>query len=317
MSENQKPTRSGHLLAGLVLSLVLTACGNGDAQTTTASEKGESASNQATNTNRPSRAIVFGVYATDKVSVVIKQFRPTLDVLQTRLSELLGENVTIRSEVAPTYRKGVSALVEGSVDFSRLGPASFVEATRDNPGLHLLAVETKKGKTTFSGVIAVHPKSEIKTIADLKGKRFAFGDEMSTIGRYLAQHELVKHGIFKRDLAGHEYLGRHDRVGIAVASREYDAGALKEGTFKKLVAKGRELRVLHRFDNVTKPWVARSKLDARVVAAMRKVFREFQGPVALKALGATGFVEGNTGLYQPIREAMESNDAFFDGKSSR
>ena len=166
-------------------------------------------------------------------------------------------------------------------------------------------------------MIAVHPDSDLNELTDLKGKRFAFGDEMSTIGRYLSQHELAKHGILARDLGGHEYLGRHDRVGAAVASREYDAGALKEGTFKKLVAKGRALKVLHRFDNVTKPWVASSQLDTRVVAALRKAFREFQDVSALKALGASGFVEGNAGLYHPIREAMEQNTVFFGGKSSR
>jgi hypothetical protein len=36
-------------------------------------------------------------------------------------------------------------------------------------------------------VIAVQKDSPLKTLAELKGKKFAFGDQNSTIGRYLAQ----------------------------------------------------------------------------------------------------------------------------------
>ena len=85
-------------------------------------------------------------------------------------------------------------------------------------------MEDKKGERRFSGVIVVGADSSIKRLADLAGKRFAFGDENSTIGRYLAQAELVKAGIRARDLAHYEYLGRHDLVAKAVSLGDFRAG---------------------------------------------------------------------------------------------
>lgn len=76
--------------------------------------------------------------------------------------------------------------------------------------------------------------------SQLRGQTFAFGDERSTIGRYLSQLLLVQHGIRADELLSYEYLGRHDRVGTAVGAGQFDAGALKESTFRKLKKKGGE-----------------------------------------------------------------------------
>src|SRR5208282_4626502 len=155
-------------------------------------------------------------------------------------------------------------------DFERLGPASYVEAKKKAPGITILAAERYGESRVFEGVICVSTTSSIRSIEDLKGKSFAFADEQSTIGRYLAQLYLVHHGIRAEDLKSFEYLDRHDRVGHAVASGQFDAGALEGTIFKKLVDQGVPIRQLASFPNVTKPWIARAGLDPRVVAALRQ-----------------------------------------------
>jgi len=148
-------------------------------------------------------------------------------------------------------------------------------------------------------------------VSELKGKRFAFGDEKSTIGRYLSQQYLLQHGITAAGLANYQYLGRHDRVGYAVAAGEFDAGALKESTYKKLLQKGVLLRPIATFQNVTKPWVARSGLSERVFSALRLALLEYKDPVGLKALGKDGFVVGSHEDYMPIVAAVRNNPEFF------
>jgi len=69
----------------------------------------------------------------------------------------------------------------------------------------------------------------------------------------------MKANVFAKDLASYDYLGRHDKVGAAVAAGKYEAGALKESTFKKQIKKGKPLRELARFPNVTKLWIASSR----------------------------------------------------------
>ena len=255
----------------------------------------------------------FGVYTADKPTTVVRQFRPALDALETHMSGLLGVPVTISMQVAPTYEKGVAALVERHVDFARFGPASYVVAKDADPDIQVLAIESKKGEKQFNGVICVRTDSEIQTAADLVGRAFAFGDENSTIGRYLSQRYLAASGITASKLSRFDYLGRHDLVGAAVARGQYDAGALKESTFKKLVKSGMALRAIAKFPNVTKPWIARSGLPANVLEALKISILALDNPEILKALKKDGFLEGSDDDFDSVRDAISENAQFFRG----
>ena len=255
----------------------------------------------------------FGVYTADKPTTVVRQFRPALDALETHMSELLGEPVTISMQVAPSYGKGVAALLERRVDFARFGPASYVIAKEADPEIQVLAIESKKGEKQFNGVICVRADSDIQTPADLSGRAFAFGDENSTIGRYLSQRFLAANGITASSLSRFDYLGRHDLVGTAVARGQYDAGALKESTFKKLVKSGMALRAIAKFPNVTKPWIARSGLPANVLEALKISILALDNPEILKALKKDGFMEGSDDDFDFVRDAISGNAQFFRG----
>jgi len=257
----------------------------------------------------------FGVYTADKASDMVRQFRPLLDVLEFDLSEQLGEQVRIRMEVATDYESGREDLLMGRIDFARFGPASFVLARQENPHVQLLAMEHKKGEKQFFGVICAPSESAIMDISDLKNKRFAFGNETSTIGRYLAQQVLVESGIHASDLARWAYLGRHDLVGTAVAAGNYDAGAIKEATFLKLVDKGLRLKELARFPNVTKPWVARPCLPDQMTKQLRQALLNLDDEQALAALGKSGFLPAGWSDYQAISSAMEGSEQFFRTRS--
>lgn len=255
--------------------------------------------------------LTFGLYSSDKPSNMVRMFRPTLNALEKELQAALGEPVTIKMKISKTYDEGVNQLVSGDVDFSRFGPASYINAKKKSPGLSVLAMESKKGKKVFYGIIAVHNDGAIKTVGDLRGKTFAFGSKSSTIGRYLSQLHLSEHKIKAGDLSKYEYLGRHDKVGEAVAAGLFDAGALKESTFNKLVKADKPIRELARFPNVTKPWIARSGIPARIRQALVDSLLALKDPAVMGNLKITGFLTGNDSDYDTIRRSMERNDDFF------
>ncbi len=255
--------------------------------------------------------LTFGVDASDKPSAMVQQIRPTLDLLEQAVGRTLGEKVTINMVVERDYQLGIERLIQGHSDFERLGPASYVEAKDKAPGITIIAAERYGGSHFFEGVICVGAKSGITRIKDLKGKSFAFGDEQSTIGRYLAQLYLARHGIRADDLKSFEYLGHHDSVAYAVASGQFNAGALEGTTFQKLVNQGMPIRQLASFRNVTKPWVARPGLDPRVVAALRKGLLGIHDKAALAALRFDGFLLATDDNYAIIRSAIEENPLFF------
>jgi phosphonate transport system substrate-binding protein len=258
----------------------------------------------------------FGVYATDSRADVEQKFRPALAALESDLTDRLGETVTITLKISPTYEGGLDDLVNGDVDFTRLGPASYVLGKERQRRLSILAMESKNGAKTFNGIICVAMDSDIDSVAELRGRSFAFGNEQSTIGRYLSQLHLVESGIRAQDLSGYEYLGRHDKVGIAVGRGEFDAGALKQSTFNKLVKKGVPIRVLVTFPNVTKPWVGRAGLKRRIRKALQAALLDMTDPKALKALKVDGMFPGKDSDYAVIRESIKENGRFFETQAS-
>lgn len=261
--------------------------------------------------------LTFGVYAADRPTMMVRAYRPVLTALEKVLSERLQQEVSIRMQVASSYQKGIDALAKGRVDFAMLGPASYIEAVNLQPSLKILALESKDGSKTFNGIICVREDSEIEHISDLEGKRFAFGNERSTIGRYLSQALLTRNGITAHNLESFDYLDRHDRVAQSVAKNEYDAGALKEGTYKKLKMKGYKLRTLTTIALVNRPWVASAELDQNLLATLKESMLTLDAPEAFMALGRNQFVQGNDSDFIDIRSAINDNTAFFTKKKEQ
>ncbi len=256
-------------------------------------------------------SLVFGVYTSDKPSAMVRQLRPSLDIIAKRAGEILDEDVKIRLQVVKGYTAGAELILSGKVDFMRLGPASYVKVKKQDPGIELLAMENKNGANKFNGYIAVHTDSDITDVRQLKGRTFAFGSKRSTLGRYFAQLHLAHAGVFARDLKRYEYLGRHDKVGAAVGAGLFDAGALEETMFAKLVAKGMPLRAIATMRNATKAWAARTGLAPRLKQALRQALLDLDDPAALAALRFEGFLAGDDSDYDATREAIEKNPRFF------
>ncbi len=253
----------------------------------------------------------FGVYTSNKPTEMVRKFRPILNAIKGPLAETLGTEVHIRIQVAKDYTQGIEHLASGKVDFSRFGPASYVEAKRTNPDLRILAVEEDEGEKVTYGIVCVHKDSSIKSFAELRGKSFAFGSEQSTIGRYLSQRYLRNQGIHAADLSRYDYLGRHDKVGSQVGAGTFDAGALNEATFRKLTAKGVPIRELARFPNSAKPWIARSGLPQAVFEALQAALLKADDAGDLPEADRKSFAEGADADYSDIRDAIEHNGLFF------
>lgn len=258
----------------------------------------------------------FGVYSFNKPSEIVKTFRPVITELEIAISKRLQRNVDIRIQIARNYEQGIDHLVAGDVDFSNIGPASYIEAKRRNQGISILGVEQLNQTTPAYGIIAVHTKSPMQSINDLRGKSFAFGNKGSTIGRFLSQQALVKAGVYEDDLDAYQYLGRHDKVGSAVGAGAFDAGALSYKTYYRLKQSGHPIRELTRFPSAGNPWIARSGMDATVFDAIQTSLLEMNNPAVLSQLGVDGFNHGNDADFAGVRLAIRNNGAFFLKRNS-
>ena len=256
--------------------------------------------------------LTFGVYAWVKPSDAYNMMQPVVRLLERELITA-GHLLSLRIKVFQDYEQAIDALNWGDVDFMRLGPASCGLVQKRNPGIRLLVREHSAG-APLTGVFVVPADSEVSGIAQLAGRRVAFGDRFSTEGRYLAQAKLLDVGLHASDLGDHAYLGRHDRVAYAVGKGIYDAGVLLES-----VLQGYEgdwaLRVIERFESINRLWAARAGLDQKLYDDLRQALLHIPASQDLVPLGIDGFVPAKSNdaacslLHQQMLKAQSFDPA--------
>jgi phosphonate transport system substrate-binding protein len=251
----------------------------------------------------------FGVYPSDRATIMYRKFTPILDALSAPIETQLKQEVDIHLTIFEDYASGIEALANGDVDFVRFGPSSYILAEELNPDITLLAMELRKGLKRFNGLIITKNESGIDSIKDLQGRTFAFGDSNSTIGRYLVQSLMVNDGILQDSLAKSDYLHRHDLVAKAVITGTHDAGAVKASTYKKLCDPDK-IKIVAAFENVTKPWVARAGLPKNIRDAITASLLELEGSKIIGELGCSGFTKATRKDYELVRKAMKNAEAF-------
>jgi len=127
--------------------------------------------------------------------------------------------------VATDYTGVVEALRVNKLDIAFLTPASYVLA-KNEANVKVVLKSERKGIPFLYAAIITRADSGIKTLDDLRGKSFAFGDSLSTTGNIIPRRMFKERGIDPvRDFKQVLYSGGHDATVLAVLNRKVDAGA--------------------------------------------------------------------------------------------
>jgi phosphonate transport system substrate-binding protein len=130
----------------------------------------------------------------------------------------------------------------------------------------------------FTSKFIVPADSPAKTVADLKGKNFAFGSPASTSGHLMPRHFLLKDGINPdKDFRNVAFSGAHDATVAFVASGKADGGVLNASVMDKLIEKGDANAKRVKVIATTPPyydynWTVRPGLDAALVKKLTDAF---------------------------------------------
>lgn len=152
--------------------------------------------------------------------------------LQEYLSTQMKHPVTF--VIPGTYKDMIQSLANGSVEFALLGGLSYIQA-QVTTGVVPLVQSNKQFRSVFmTGV-----NSPIRSLADLRGKTFAFGDLNSTSGHLMPYFELELAGINPEKNLKTRFTGSHLVTAALVESGAVDAGVLDENFYTSLVESGK------------------------------------------------------------------------------
>ena len=226
--------------------------------------------------------------------------------LKLYLEQTLKKDVELI--VTTDYSSMIEAMRFGRIEVAYFGPFSYVLAKSRAPGIEPFAVGVERGSPTYNSVLIATAGGPVKSLADIRGKPFAFGDQASTSSHLAPRAHLLK----KLGLDGSKdyqpvYLGAHDAVARAVQAGQVPAGALSKAILDSLVAKGSidagkivQLDLSEPIPNY--PMVMQGNLAPGLKQAIRTAFLTMKDKEVLKAFRIDGFAATDDQAYDVLRE---------------
>jgi len=244
--------------------------------------------------------ILLGSVAMDIPAVMHKRLSP----LTTYLSEQL--NLPVSLKLSANMGAAINEIANHNVDIAYLTPVAYLKAHKKG-GAQIIAKTVTKGKASFKLMVVVKEDSPIKSVSDLAGKSFAFGDKRALLQRAA----LVGGGMPLEKLDSYEFIGHYDNIATAVARGAFDAGILKDTMAYKWEGKG--LRILYATPDLPPYNVAVSgKIKPDLAAKIKKAFLDLDGdnPKHLKVIKAldkkyNGFAATSDTEYDVIRALIK------------
>ena len=239
---------------------------------------------------------------------LLRKFKP--------LGAYLEKELGMKVEFVPVadYPAVVEALATDRLDLAWLGGFTFVQV-RLKTGNAIPLVQREQDAQFTSKFITSDPS--VKSLADLKGKSFAFGSVSSTSGSLMPRYFMLQDGIKPETFFSRVgYSGAHDATAAWVQAGKVDGGVLNASVWDKLVAAGkvdtRKVVVL----GTTPPyydynWTVRGNLDPALTDKIKAAFLALDpAKPADKAIldlqAASRFIPTKAENYTGIEEAARA-----------
>lgn len=219
----------------------------------------------------------------------------------------------VKLRTVDTWEGIARSLAAGETDMALMGPWGYVLANNE-AGAQAVATIEYNGKPEYYAIIVTGEKSGINTIADLKGKNFAFGDKGSTSGYLIPYHHFLKQNIKPESFFNKVVHTKHQTIETQVAKGQLDAGADYNRNRDAMIASGmikpEQSRIIWTSDPLPNDAFVVSKdlaKDKAFIASLRKALAGTREQLKVQAnllpANYTGFQKTDDSFYKPIKDA--------------
>lgn len=247
-----------------------------------------------------------------------KQLLQDVQPVSRFIGRKLGVKVT--SFVVLDYAAVVEALRAKRADVAFMGPLQYVLARQEAGAIPILG-EKYNGKATYTAKIFVRKNSNIRTLSDLRGKKIAFVDPISSSGFLYPLETFKRAGLIKPGQKPESFFkriyfaGGEEQAIRAMHNGFVDAAGLGEYSLMLLRPEERD-RVRAIATSPTIPShcvVVRAGLDRSLVRRLESLLLSLEkGPDRkyLKSLyNVDGYVKVTPATYRPV-EALARQHGF-------
>lgn len=246
------------------------------------------------------KPIRLGSVAMDTPAAMHARLRPLTDYLL----KVLKRPVTLK--LSPNMTAAINEVARGNVDLAYLTPVAYIRS-HEKGGTQLVVKIVTKKKASFKLMIVVREDSPIKTVEDLAGKRFAFGDKAALLQRAA----VVGANMPLEKLGSYGFLGHYDNIVRAVLHGEYEAGIVKDT--KAYQWEGKGIRILYSSPDLPPYNVAASgKINRNLLAQLKQAFLsldpnnpDHRGIIKALDKKYDGFAPTSDAEYDIVRELIE------------
>lgn len=260
-----------------------------------------------TKSTKEQTILTIGLIPERNIFKQIERYEP----LAGYLSKKIKKNIKLK--VLTGYGNIIDNFISHNMDGAFFGSFTYALA-HSKLGVEPIARPVNlDGSSTYYGMIFVRKNSGIKSIKDMKGKRFAFVDRATTAGFLLPLAYFNKHGVkdYKTYFKETYFTGTHQGSIYDVLNKKADIGAAKNTIFYRLAAKDKrlldELIILKRSPDVPENGLAVTKnidntIKRKLKQALINMHTDPEGIKLLRKFGATKFIETSDDDYASVYE---------------
>jgi len=214
----------------------------------------------------------------------------------------------IEFSVSPSYTATIEDLQNHKLDLVNVGSLTYVLA-KNVSNIKPLVCALVNGRSDNNAWIIVRQDSDIHSISDLAGRRFAFGDVASTSGHLIPHQALLDAGIDPhKDFDTLIYTGAHDKTVFAVLRGKVDAGAINARLYPEMIKRGQfndsDVRVIWKSQPfVDFPWAIRADLDSKLIDVIQHAFTSLDDKSLLNILGVDQYQPTTDADFNGVRQA--------------